>query len=68
MSEDYKEMLQILLEEEIKFIIVVAYVLSVHGLPRATGDIDIWIEPTAENGKKVIRSLSRFGVPLLNVS
>jgi hypothetical protein len=61
-------MLQILLEEEIKFIIVVAYVLSVHGLPRATGDIDIWIEPTAENGKKVIRSLSRFGVPLLNVS
>jgi len=68
LSEDYKEMLQILLEEEIKFIIVVAYVLSVHGLPRATGDIDIWIEPTAENGKKVIRSLSRFGVPLLNVS
>ncbi len=47
-NEDYKEMLQILLEEKVKFIVVGAYALSAHGYPRATGDIDIWIEPTGE--------------------
>ncbi len=48
LNEDYKDMLQILSEEKVKFIVVGAYALSVHGYPRATGDIDIWIEPTAE--------------------
>jgi len=68
LNEDYKEMLQILLEEKVKFIVVGAYALSAHGYPRATGDIDIWIEPTSDNSKKLMRSLTRFGAPLLDVS
>ena len=68
LNEDYKEMLQILLEEEVRFIVVGAYALGAHGYPRATGDIDIWIEPTADNAKRVIRSLNRFGAPLFDVS
>jgi hypothetical protein len=61
-------MLQILLEEKVKFIVVGAYALSAHGYPRATGDIDIWIEPNSDNSKKLIRSLARFGAPLFDVS
>jgi len=68
LNEDYKEMLQILLEENVKFIVVGAYALGAHGFPRATGDFDIWIEPTAVNAKRVIRSLARFGAPLFNVN
>ncbi|MDL1960041.1 MAG: hypothetical protein LWX01_12045 [Deltaproteobacteria bacterium] len=54
LNEDYKEILQILLEENVKFIVVGAYALGAHGFPRATGDIDIWIEPTAVNAKKIM--------------
>ncbi len=68
LNEDYKEMLQILLEENVKFIVVGAYALGAYGFPRATGDIDIWIEPTAANAKKLIRSLARFGAPLFDVN
>ena len=68
LNEDYKEMLQILLEEKVKFIVVGAYALSAHGYPRATGDIDIWIEPTSDNSQKLISSLTRFGAPLFDVS
>ena len=68
LNEDYKEMLQILLEEKVKFIVVGAYALSAHGYPRATGDIDIWIEPTSDNSKKLMRSLTRFGAPLFDVN
>jgi len=67
LNEDYKEMLQILLEENVRFIVVGAYALGVHGFPRATGDIDIWVEPSPNNAQKVIRSLSRFGSPLFDV-
>jgi len=66
-NEDYKEMLRILLKEEVRFIVVGAHALGVHGFPRATGDIDIWIEPTPFNAKKVIRSLTRFGVPFFDL-
>jgi len=60
-------MLQILLEENIRFIVVGAYALGAHGYPRATGDIDIWVEPSTENAQRVVRALTKFGVPLINI-
>lgn len=68
LNEDYKEMLQILLEENAKFIVVGAYALGAHGYPRATGDIDIWVEPSNENAQRVIHTLAKFGAPLSNTS
>ncbi len=68
LNEDYKEMLQILLNNEVKFLIVGAYAMGAHGYPRATGDFDIWVEASAENSKKIYRSLSEFGAPLLGIS
>lgn len=64
LNEDYKEMLQILLDNEVKFIVVGAYAMGAHGYPRATGDIDIWIEPSESNSKAVYRSLIAFGAPV----
>lgn len=64
LNEDYKEMLQILLEEQVDFIVVGAYALGAHGLPRATGDIDIWVKPSEKNSQKIYRALARFGAPI----
>ena len=64
LNEDYKEMLQLLLEEQVNFIIVGAYALGTHGYPRATGDIDIWVKPNEINSKKLYKALARFGAPL----
>ena len=61
LNEDYREMLFLLLEEKVDFILVGAYALGVHGLPRATGDIDIWIKPDNSNSTKVYKSLLKFG-------
>ena len=41
LNKDYKEMLQLLLEKHVDFILVGAYALGVHGYPRATGNMDI---------------------------
>ncbi len=64
LNEDYKEMLQLLLEEKVDFMIVGAYALGTHGYPRATGDIDIWVKPNKTNSKKLYKALARFGAPL----
>ena len=64
LNEDYKEMLQSLVEEKVKFLLVGAYALAAHGYPRATMDIDIWVMPSPENADAVLRALSRFGAPL----
>lgn len=64
LNEDYKEMLQILLNNEVKFLVVGAYAMGAQGYPRATGDFDIWVESSSENSKKVYNSLAEFGAPL----
>lgn len=68
LNEDYKEMLRILLDNEVKFLVVGAYALGVYGYPRATGDVDIWVEPTLDNSRKVYKSLKKFGAPLSDIS
>ena len=64
LNEDYKEMLQLLLEEQVDFMIIGAYALGVHGYPRATADIDIWVKPNDINSRKLYKALARFGAPL----
>jgi len=64
LNEDYKEMLQGLLDQKVEFIVVGAYALAAHGFPRATGDIDIWVKPDENNSKKVYKTLARFGAPI----
>jgi len=68
LNEDYKEMLQILLNNEVKFLIVGAYAMGAYGYPRATGDFDIWVDAIIENSKRIYKSLSEFGAPVSGIT
>jgi hypothetical protein len=68
LNEDYKEILQILLSNKAKFLIVGAYAMGAYGYPRATGDFDIWVEASDENSKKLYKTLFEFGAPLSDVT
>jgi len=68
LNKDYKEMLQILLDNKVRFLVVGAYAMGAYGYPRATGDIDIWVEASSENSEKIHQSLSEFGSPLSEVT
>lgn len=61
-------MLQILLDNKVRFLVVGAYAMGVYGYPRATGDFDIWVEASSENSEKIYRSLSQFGAPLSDIT
>jgi len=63
MNRDFAEMLNALSAEGAEVLVVGAYAVAGHGLPRATGDIDLWVRPTPENAARVWRALERFGAP-----
>jgi hypothetical protein len=64
LNQHFKDILLCLRNESVEFIVVGAYALAAHGYPRATGDIDIWINRSAENSKRTFRALDAFGAPL----
>lgn len=68
LNSDFRDMLSVLNSEGVEYLLVGAYALAVHGLPRATGDIDIWIRPSDENIQRVWHALERFGAPLSSIT
>jgi hypothetical protein len=68
LNPDFRDMLSALCEEGAEFLLVGAYALAVHGFPRATGDMDIWIRRSEENAARVWRALQRFGAPLAGLT
>lgn len=64
MNEDYRDILVALVACDARFLIVGAHALAVHGYPRATVDIDIWVDNTPENAARVWKALAAFGAPL----
>lgn len=67
-KKDYKEFLESLNAQKVEYLIVGAYVLAFFGVPRYTGDLDIYVKPDKENAKRVITSLTTFGFPTKGLS
>jgi predicted nucleotidyltransferase len=68
LNPDYKEMLECLSGERVRFLLVGAYALAVHGYPRATKDIDFFVRASPENASNLIKALTRFGAPVSGIS
>jgi hypothetical protein len=68
MNPDFLDLLRSLLAADARFMVVGAYAVGIHGRPRATKDLDVWVEPSAENAPKVMRALVDFGAPLMGLT
>jgi hypothetical protein len=64
MTDDWFDALVCLLDANARFLTVGAHAMAVHGIPRATQDLDVWIEPNRANALRVWDALARFGAPL----
>ena len=67
MIEDFRDLLAELVRADARFLVVGAHALSVHGVPRATVDLDVWIDASPENAKRVWAALAAFGAPLASL-
>ncbi|MEN8127044.1 MAG: hypothetical protein ABFR90_04470 [Planctomycetota bacterium] len=58
---DFKELLALLNSHNVDYIIVGAYALALHGHPRFTGDLDIYVKPDSQNASQILAALKEFG-------
>jgi len=64
LAPDFDEFIASLNAHGAEFLIVGAYALALHGVPRFTGDLDVLVRPTAENGRRVLDAIRDFGFPV----
>lgn len=58
MNRDFVEMLSAFSEEGVHYLVVGAHALAAHGVPRATGDLDLWVRPSPENASAAWKATS----------
>ena len=63
-NEDFLDLLRALVDAEVEFVVVGAHALAAHGVPRATGDLDVFVRPSGVNAARVVTALRAFGAPL----
>ncbi len=68
LNPDFHDILSAFVSTDVEFLLVGAYALAAHGLPRATGDIDLWVRCNLENARRVMKALAQFGAPLSDIS
>ena len=68
MNQDFVDLLRAFIAHDVRFLIVGAYALGVHGRPRATGDLDVWVDATPANAPLVLAALADFGAPTASVT
>lgn len=66
--KDLKELLRAFNEQKVKYLVVGGYAFGVYAEPRATKDLDLFIQADEENSKAVFRALAEYGAPLAGFS
>ena len=67
-SQDFKEFIESLNANKVRYLVVGGYAVAFHGHPRYTKDLDVWIDSTPQNAMRVIKALTQFGFGSLDLS
>lgn len=65
---DARDLLRAFCAHSVRFLVVGAHALGYWGQPRATGDFDLFVDPTSENATRTLRALAEFGAPLFDLT
>ncbi|QKZ12861.1 nucleotidyltransferase [Spirosoma sp. KUDC1026] len=65
---DFRDFLQALRHQQVKYILVGGYSVILHGYSRTTGDMDVWVEKTSENYSRLERAFLEFGMPTFDMT
>jgi hypothetical protein len=67
-EKDFIDFIELLNLHQVEYMVVGAHALAFHGRPRHTGDLDIWIKPSAANAGKMVNVLKDFGFDSLGLT
>lgn len=58
---DFKEFLQLLNSNKVEYLLIGGYAIGYYGYPRATADMDIWVNATQQNAERLVVVFGAFG-------
>jgi predicted nucleotidyltransferase len=61
LNQDFKEFIQSLNDNGVRYLIVGGYAVALHGHPRYTKDIDVWLWLNEQNAAQMMKALEQFG-------
>lgn len=61
LSQDFKEFIKSLNANQVRYLVVGGYAVAIHGHPRYTKDMDVWLELSPENAAQIVKALDQFG-------
>ena len=67
-NNDYRDLFSIFNEETVEYLVVGAHAVMFYSTPRYTKDLDVWVNPSADNASRVWSALQRFGAPLKDIA
>jgi hypothetical protein len=67
LGKDFRDLLELLNRHQVRYLVVGGFAVAVHGTPRYTKDLDIWVEVSAENAGRIIAALDEFGFASLGL-
>lgn len=67
LSQDFKEFIALLNKNRVRYLVIGGYAVTVHGYPRYTKDLDIWVHAIPENAHRLLDVLREFGFGSLDI-
>ncbi len=68
MNSDFRDLLRLFNAHRVRYLVVGGYAVMKYTEPRYTKDLDVWVEATPRNAKKVFKALRKFEAPLANLT
>lgn len=65
---DFRDFIEMLNQNQVRYLLVGGYAVVFHGHSRTTGDMDIWVECTGENYKKLRKAFQDFRMPMFDMT
>ena len=67
-NDDFRDFIKCLNQFDVRYILIGGYSVILHGYARTTGDMDIWVDRTAENYRNISVAFSNFGMPVFDMT
>jgi hypothetical protein len=68
LHEDFLDFIRALNANEVEYLVVGGYAVILHGYPRTTGDLDVWVNKTPENYGRLTNAFAEFKMPVFDMT
>jgi hypothetical protein len=67
-NQDFREFIELLNKHNVRYLLIGGYAVAIHGHPRYTKDLDIWIQMDQSNAENLLEALDSFGFSSLDLN